>query len=163
MPWYKQFWPWFLIAFPATAVIAGIATVLIALADPDGLVVADYYREGLAINRNLERQRAAEKLGLGGELGLDSGDGKVSLQLKTAAATRFADPATLSLRLVHPTRAQKDLSATLYKDRYGRLSGLLRIPREGRWQVVIEPEDGSWQLSGALALPEQTMTTLSPS
>ncbi len=29
-PWYKQFWPWFVFSLPAIAVIAGIATVIIA-------------------------------------------------------------------------------------------------------------------------------------
>ena len=164
MSWYKQFWPWFLIALPASAVVGSIITVLIAIADPDGLVVADYYREGLAINQNRERQHAAEELGLGGELILDSSDDKVSLQLKSAHdKSRVTDAAILSIRLVHPTRAQKDLSGILYKDMSGRLSGLLHIPQAGRWQVVIEPQDGAWQLSGALELPNQTIVALSPS
>jgi len=30
-PWYRQFWPWFVFALPAIAVIAGIATVIIAM------------------------------------------------------------------------------------------------------------------------------------
>lgn len=29
-PWYKQFWPWFIMAIPACGVIAGISTVIIA-------------------------------------------------------------------------------------------------------------------------------------
>ena len=30
-PWYRQFWPWFLIAIPAAAVVAGIVTIIIAV------------------------------------------------------------------------------------------------------------------------------------
>ena len=30
-PWYRQFWPWFVIALPASAVIAGLTTVWIAV------------------------------------------------------------------------------------------------------------------------------------
>ncbi len=26
-PWYKQFWPWFLIALPASVVVASLITV----------------------------------------------------------------------------------------------------------------------------------------
>ena len=40
-PWYKQFWPWFLMALPATAVIGGIITIVIAMTNPDGLVKDD--------------------------------------------------------------------------------------------------------------------------
>ena len=36
LPWYRQFWPWFIIALPATAVVASLATVWIAVvAAPD--------------------------------------------------------------------------------------------------------------------------------
>jgi len=38
-PWYKQFWPWFLISIPLLTVIAGIITLIIALKNPDYLVV----------------------------------------------------------------------------------------------------------------------------
>ena len=38
-PWYKQFWPWFIIALPLSAVIASIATFVIALQNPEHLVV----------------------------------------------------------------------------------------------------------------------------
>lgn len=39
--WYKQFWPWFIIALPASAVIASFTTLWIAISNPDGLVVTD--------------------------------------------------------------------------------------------------------------------------
>ena len=64
LPWYKQFWPWFLILLPGTAVVATLYTVVIANQYADDLVVDDYYNEGLAINRQLERQNQAKALGL---------------------------------------------------------------------------------------------------
>ena len=53
LPWYRQFWPWFLIALPACVVIAAIATALIASRHADDLVADSYYKDGLAINRRL--------------------------------------------------------------------------------------------------------------
>ena len=38
LPWYRQFWPWFLLALPAAAVIGGILTVIIAVSNPDPLI-----------------------------------------------------------------------------------------------------------------------------
>lgn len=41
VPWYRQFWPWFIIALPASAVVAGFITLWLAITNPDGLVVSD--------------------------------------------------------------------------------------------------------------------------
>ena len=63
-PWYRQFWPWFLIALPGTVVIASLYTLFLANRYADDLVIDDYYKEGLAINQELSRQKEAESLGL---------------------------------------------------------------------------------------------------
>lgn len=34
-PWYRQFWPWFLILLPATSVVFSFVTLYIALRDAD--------------------------------------------------------------------------------------------------------------------------------
>ena len=38
-PWYRQFWPWFLISLPASVVVAGLSTLYIANRHADDLVV----------------------------------------------------------------------------------------------------------------------------
>jgi hypothetical protein len=45
-PWYRQFYPWMLIALPASAVIAGFFTLYLALSNPDTLVRKDCVRDG---------------------------------------------------------------------------------------------------------------------
>ncbi len=37
-PWYKQFWPWFIIALPLSSVIASLALLWIAITHPDATV-----------------------------------------------------------------------------------------------------------------------------
>jgi hypothetical protein len=37
-PWYRQFWPWFLIALPTLALLAGLLTLGIALCNVDEVV-----------------------------------------------------------------------------------------------------------------------------
>ena len=63
-PWYKQFWPWFIISLPASAVIAGLITVYIAFENADSLVADDYYKSGLAINNRIKQQQNAASKGL---------------------------------------------------------------------------------------------------
>lgn len=52
-PWWKFGHVWLVIAGPAIVVVAGIATVVIAVRTPDPVVAQDYYRRGIEINRTL--------------------------------------------------------------------------------------------------------------
>jgi hypothetical protein len=51
-PWFKSFWPWFVISLPAAGVIAGIATVIIAVQNAPIITDGDigrFAREGATI------------------------------------------------------------------------------------------------------------------
>lgn len=52
-PWWKYGHVWLLIAGPAAVVVAGVATIVIAVQRPDPVVDADYYRRGIEINKTL--------------------------------------------------------------------------------------------------------------
>jgi len=41
LPWYRQFWPWFIIALPTAAVIGSFISLWLAVSHPDFLVVTD--------------------------------------------------------------------------------------------------------------------------
>ena len=64
LPWYKYKLVWMIIAIPAASVIAGINMIYLAVNTDDGLVVDDYYKEGMAINQSLQRDKTAAELGL---------------------------------------------------------------------------------------------------
>lgn len=53
-PWYRQFWPWFVFGLPAVVVVASIATVYLAVSNPDPVVDGNYYKHGLTINETLD-------------------------------------------------------------------------------------------------------------
>src|SRR5512137_836675 len=128
-PWYRQRWPWLLIAGPLTVVVAGFITAYLAWSTDDGVIAEDYYKRGLLINRSLER----------------SADGAVRVDLTGPAG--FAPPAAITLRLVHATRAGLDRSAVLARDPQGAYSGRVEPPPAGRWLVSVETE--SWRLPAA--------------
>ena len=67
-PWYRQRWPWLLMAGPALVVVASLYSGWLAVTSDDGVVADDYYKRGLSINRRLERvdRAAALKLVRGG-------------------------------------------------------------------------------------------------
>ena len=58
-PWWKYGLVWMIIGGPAAVVVAGIATVVIAVRTPDPVVAEDYYRRGMEINKTLSRKALA--------------------------------------------------------------------------------------------------------
>ena len=142
-PWYREPWPWILMAAPAAAVAAGLITFWLAVRSEDGLVVDDYYKEGLAINETLHRAETAARLGMTAELELDG----ERVRVRLTGAGRAAP----MLRFAHPTRSGMDqrvrlvlIGPDLYEARIGRLES-------GRWHVVLEQRD--WRLAGDWVLP----------
>lgn len=57
-PWWKFGYVWLVISGPAAVVVAAVATVWLALANPETLVAEDYYRRGVEINKTLAAQQA---------------------------------------------------------------------------------------------------------
>lgn len=149
-PWYREPWPWILMAGPATVVVASLFTAWLAVRSDDGLVIDDYYKQGLAINQTLSRNDAAERLGI--EAKIYFVDGRVRVLL--GAAGRGA----LTLQLAHPTRAGMDQSVKLTMVQPGVYEGRLRPLRDGRWHVVLEQRD--WRLAGDWTLPAAEVLTL---
>ncbi len=143
-PWYRDRWPWLLILGPAIVVVAGFATLFIAVRTDDGLVADDYYARGLAINRQLERSARADALGLAATVDVGA-DGTVAVTLDGGGQAPDARPAALRLRLAHPTRAGDDLAATLARAGDARYEGRLAPPEAGRWLVIVETD--AWRLA----------------
>ena len=52
-PWWRYPHVWLVIAGPATVVLAGVLTAIIAVRSPDPVVEVDYYRRGIEINKTL--------------------------------------------------------------------------------------------------------------
>ena len=85
-PWYREPWPWILMSGPFAVVVAGLVTAWIAVANDDPLVVDNYYKEGLAINRVLERDHVAAQGGYRAELMLSQDRARVRAHLTRSRA-----------------------------------------------------------------------------
>lgn len=143
-PWYRERWPWILMAGPAVVVIAGIATAIIALRTSDGLVADDYYKQGLAVNQQLQRDHQAQSLGLRAEL-MRSGQ---QLRVILSSAGKEEMPKQLKLKVVHPTRAGEDQNVILSAEGAGVYGGKLMRELSGRWYVMLDDNSGKWRLQG---------------
>jgi hypothetical protein len=142
--WYREPWPWLLMAAPLAAVLMGVVMMVLATRSNDGLVADDYYKQGLAINQILDRERRAATLHVSGVLEFSADRRHVRLRLDQNGDP----PPALTLTFVHPTRAGLDQSVTLLRSAPGVFSGDLRAPVAGRWLLALEDDDRRWRVSG---------------
>lgn len=147
-PWYREPWPWFLMSLPATAVIAGLSTVWIAVTHYDGLVVGDYYKAGLAINQTLARDAAAGARHL--QATIQSRNGALDIAL---SGRMDHWPDRLALTLAHPTRQGQDQALTLQHAGDGHYRAALPALRPGKWHAQIGDPGSTWRLSGVVYAP----------
>jgi hypothetical protein len=143
-PWYKDRWPWILMAGPAVVIVAGIVTVWLAVVSNDGLVTDDYYKQGLAVNQQLQREHRAGNLGLQGDV-MRAG---LNVRLLLRATEDASLPTTIVVKLAHPTRAGQDQMVKMVAEGQGFYSGKLAVEVTGRWLVSIEDPAGQWRLQG---------------
>ncbi|MGD2076583.1 MAG: FixH family protein [Gammaproteobacteria bacterium] len=156
-PWYRQGWPWLLIALPASAVLGGIITLLLAVQSPNALVVDDYYKEGLAINQHKQRLQAADDLGLEGLLRNNG----TRLTLSLSSTTPVTADA-LRLQLIHSTRSDLDREVTLQRTGAGRYSGRMRELLPGTWYLRLGPGDAAWEIRARVATDGPFQANLTP-
>ena len=136
-PWYRERWPWLLMAGPVAVLLAGAATTWIAFASADGLVAEDYYKQGLGINRRLAREDEARLRAISAEVKLEAG--AITVRLSGAA------PEALFVHLAHATRSGHDVRLRLR--RTGDLYEAVLPPLPaGRWRIAIEEPRGAWRI-----------------
>ena len=142
-PWYRQLWPWLLMAGPALVVIASLYSGWLALATDDGVVADDYYKRGLAINARLARVERAAALQMGAVVSVDA-DGRIRATLASVSTDLDASPATMRLKFTHPTRAGLDRGAELTRGPDGIYTGRIEPVAPGRWLVTLETD--AWRM-----------------
>jgi hypothetical protein len=149
-PWYRQFWPWFIIALPASAVVAGFYTLWLAGQSTDSLVIQSDDGINVVTERNAAAEKEALRLGLSALLDIHGDSGAIVVTL-TADPDTAASP-SLELRLRHPTMASRDLVVELQQaipnaDGARTWAGHFLTPPAGRYYVTLSSGD-AWRLSG---------------
>ena len=129
----------------------GVATLIIAIENQDGLVAEDYYKQGLAINRVLAREKHASDLRLSAQM-MVSGK-RIRIRLDGEGAF----PDSIVLRFVHPTRAGEDREADLSSTAAGWYEGILPPLSEGHWRLQIEDAQSTWRLTGTWTTDQESV------
>ncbi|MGS0680629.1 FixH family protein [Shewanella sp. 125m-7] len=147
-PWYKQFWPWFLIILPLCAVVASINLFWVAFNNQDPLVTEEYYKEGKGINIDLRKIKHAKQLGMNYMLEFDD----KYVELSQQGGDKYL--AGLSISFYHPTLEDRDFSQIVTADANGVYRIDLTQNIEGPWDVRIEGYDQTWRIQQRVTLKD---------
>ena len=156
-PWYKQFWPWFLIAVPIITLIMGGVLLKLAISTEDSLVVDDYYKEGKAINATLDKEIMARKRNITTELTVN--DGRIALKFHSGIPQ---DGTALKLSFYHVTLEERDTSILLARDAQGVYRGSTEVSLDGKWRISLTPIDESWKIQNVVQLPYSGVIKFNP-
>lgn len=159
-PWYKQFWPWFLLALLSSSIVVSTTFAVLSVKTADGMVVQeDYYEHGKAINMVLAKQERANELGLSAELRIDPLTSDIVLDL-----TGDDRPETLYLTLIFPTQDDRDQEFVLQHVREGRYITQGPDNLRYRWYIQLQPQqtEADWRLIGEARFPNEESVALLP-
>lgn len=160
--WYKEPWPWILMSGPAVVIVAGVITLMLASASENALVVDNYYKEGLSINRRLQAEREASAHHYIAHLHI-APNGQLEMELE-------GDPFSgsgMRVQFVHPTSVRYDREMRLERNLSGIWIGTDArfLKRAPRWSVILTDGAQTWRLNGAwrpAVTPTLTLTAGTP-
>jgi hypothetical protein len=131
---------WLMWLLPGAAVVAGFATLAIALRGADHKLPATYHWEGEGLDRDVARAQNAAGLGI--SLTLEVRDGEC------VATVRNLPPATetLELELANGANAALDRLVTLRRTGPAELRADCEPLPRGRWWIDASDPGGEWSL-----------------
>ncbi len=156
-PWYRQFWPWFLITLPTIAVIASITTLWIAMQQDTGLMSDNYYKDGININNELARQSLARTANITARLQFTDQEQKVLLYIQGDIKL----PPQLELELSAPLHSAKDRLLTLKSMSQSLYQAKLDNIDPGYYYLKLYPATNNWIIKKKIYLPANNIIVLS--
>lgn len=141
--WYREPWPWLLMAGPFVVIVASLASAWMAVKSDDGVVAQNYYKQGLLINQRLKHAAPDPEPQLGAMITVTAG-GEVRVHMEGLAEGLADAPPSLRLKLVHPATGSHPQSVMLKRGTDGDYVGALPEQTPGRWIVTLEAD--GWRL-----------------
>ena len=154
-PWYKNFWPWFLISFPLAAIIGCAGLIYMAIGNGPDMVVDDYYKKGKGINIDISKMNVARDLGLNANI--SSLDNNIVIGFTKGSLTHY--PA-LTATFTHRTLPDRDFTKLVTADASGNYRFTTEDAIQGPWFVELQPHDKQWMIQGKVAFPAVSVSLM---
>ena len=133
---------WIMWLLPASAVVGGIATLVIALRSADRPLPSNYHWEGERLDHDFALARNAAHHGIAVTFERSASSGECSATLRNAPD----DPAALDMLFASGTDAGLDRVILLRRTEAGMYRGACAPLPAGSWRVVLEDSAGAWAL-----------------
>jgi hypothetical protein len=163
--WYKEPWLLLVAGGPLIVVVASIYTGFVAMRGADNVVAEDYYKQGLMINKDIQRDAQARQLDLSATITLNQASGHLrmflsgnkllpeTVQISVASSGKKTSSVTevvrrLSMKQVLPGQYEGDLSSSE------------KLTLDGVKLLHIKVETIEWRLTGDWFDPEQRQAHL---
>ncbi|MCY4050396.1 MAG: FixH family protein [Gammaproteobacteria bacterium] len=133
---------WLIVGIPAIAVIVGAIVLTLSIVSYDGLVVDDYYKQGMGINQSIERTARAKELGI--EATIEFAENAL-VEIQIISKPEYAPPESLTVAFRHATRSGFD--QTVSANRYNNTTYHLYLPAllPGKWNIEIAAD--GWRVN----------------
>jgi uncharacterized protein len=165
LPWYRQFWFWFVFGPLIFIIVLCMFTVSIAYHFSDDVVTDNYYKDGVMINKVLQQDQRAAALGLVAVVKFDKLTGEILISIDGVKNL----PKQLLLFMDNPVKKDKDQQFLLQEVSVGLYRSDLPNPPQFSWYLTLVPESdmakrkkAEWSLSGEINFVDATETRLLP-
>jgi hypothetical protein len=141
---------WLMWILPGAAVLAGFATLAIALRHGDRPLPDFYHWEGERLDADFARARVAAQLGLHAALQLSGGVCTVTL------SGDAGDSRALNLQLTNAGDANLDLRLSLQRVAIGTYRAPCAALPRGRWRLALQDDANTWSMRASFdGVPER--------
>lgn len=164
-PWYKQLWPWILMAGPIFVVLASVSMFFVAKQNMTDLVSDDYYKDGKHIAIELQRDEEAVKRHIQAQVLISPDMDKA----KVFVSGDFDSKQPLHLQLMHPAKKAEDQTVTLKAVNGNSPAGRMEydavfkpLPTANHWYVRVADEAGIWRVEDKWITSQGNAVNLTP-
>ncbi len=145
---------WMLLAIPLSSVCVGAVMLWLAIHNEDGLVVDDYYKRGLQINRTLERDAVAARYALSSDVRFVGATGQIVATVESDRG--FMYPEKVTLGIYHVVRPGIDKEIVLSRISDKAYAGPAPELIQGKWYASLYSDE--WRLTGRVDWPVDSIS-----
>ena len=149
---------WIVCLLPASAVVAGLTTLGIALREADRPLPQAYHWEGVNLDRDFATARAAAARHIAVEFGARNGE------CTAVVSGEAGDAPALTLMLTNSNDPDLDLTLRLVRTAAGDYRSACAAIPQGHWRIAIQDEAATWSLRAELdgGMARQILRARSP-